>query len=123
MAAVPLVVLTNIEQHRAPLERRRNLADLCLRHVHLIHVIHAVTATTRIPPRRVFLQHRYCCDSNFPAIHNFHRFIHRPPAGETRFEPVNLCVSWKLLWITLLSVQPPIAGLTLLSEMSWSANL
>jgi hypothetical protein len=37
----------------------------------------------------------------FRAIHNFHRFIHRPSTGETPFEPPDLWACWELLWITV----------------------
>jgi hypothetical protein len=104
VTALPFVVLTYVEQDHRPVEYRRNIDDLQLRDLHLVHARHADTACRQA----MLVMCAHTLYQQFRAIHTFHRFIHSPPSAETPFEPVNLWARWKLLWITLGRHRPPI---------------
>ena len=69
VAALPFVVLTDVEQHDRLVERRRNVGHV----LHLLDV-HALMLRGGLVSTHVKQQ---CA-----AIHSFHRFIHRPPTAE-----------------------------------------
>ena len=57
------------------------------------------------------------------AIHSFHRFIHRPPSAESRYELLNLCNSLAFLWITWRRYRTVINRLAIVSEIGWRSNV